>query len=102
MFIFRQPEMMDISQTLPTSSIIYALDMVGVAACTAAATMLAKRLQFDIFGAFFCVIFGECGRWDVTRFAVEPPPYFLATRFELSVFYHGFIYNYSDFLSFFG
>ena len=68
MFIFRQPEMMDISQTLPTSSIIYVLDMVGVAACTAAATMLAKRLQFDIFGAF----------------------------------YHGFIYNYSDFLSFFG
>lgn len=45
--------MMDLSQTIPTSSIIYALDMVGVAACTIAATVLAKRLQFDIFGAFF-------------------------------------------------
>ena len=34
------------------SSIIYTLDMVGVAACTVAATMLAKRLNFDMFGAF--------------------------------------------------
>ena len=37
---------------LPSQSlIIYILDMIGVFACTVAATMLAKRLKFDISGA---------------------------------------------------
>lgn len=76
MFIFRQPEMMDISQTLPTSSIIYALDMVGVAACTAAATMLAKRLQFDIFGAFFVSFLGSVGGGTLRDLLLNRHPIF--------------------------
>ena len=76
MFIFRQPEMMDISQTLPTSSIIYALDMVGVAACTAAATMLAKRLQFDIFGAFCVSFLGSVGGGTLRDLLLNRHPIF--------------------------
>lgn len=76
MFIFRQPEMMDISQTLPTSSIIYVLDMVGVAACTAAATMLAKRLQFDIFGAFFVSFLGSVGGGTLRDLLLNRHPIF--------------------------
>ena len=76
MFIFTQPEMMDISQTLPTSSIIYVLDMVGVAACTAAATMLAKRLQFDIFGAFFVSFLGSVGGGTLRDLLLNRHPIF--------------------------
>ena len=68
--------MMDISQTLPTSSIIYVLDMVGVAACTAAATMLAKRLQFDIFGAFFVSFLGSVGGGTLRDLLLNRHPIF--------------------------
>ena len=33
------------------NTVIYVLDLVGVTACTAAATVLAKQLKFDFFGA---------------------------------------------------
>lgn len=47
---------------IPTaSSIIYTLDMIGVFACTMAATVLAKRLNFDLFGAILVSFIGSVG-----------------------------------------
>lgn len=47
---------------IPTaSSIIYTLDMIGIFACTMAATVLAKRLNFDLFGAILVSFIGSVG-----------------------------------------
>ena len=64
--------------------IIYTLDFVGVVACTIAATLLAQQLKFDFFGAVMISFLGSVGGGTL-RFAAEPPPHFLAARFELPV-----------------
>lgn len=54
--------MLQLNDYVPTtSSIIYVLDFIGVIACSAAASMLAKRLQFDIFGAIMISFVGSVG-----------------------------------------
>lgn len=91
--------MIDLSQTLPTSSIIYALDMVGVAACTTAATVLAKRLKFDIFGAFFVSFLGSIGGGTLRDLLLNRHPIFwlydlnylyfiMALSLVIQIFYH--------------
>ena len=46
---------------LTANNIIYLLDLVGVFACSAAASLLAKRLQFDVLGAIMISFVGSVG-----------------------------------------
>lgn len=91
--------MIDLSNTLPTSTLIYALDMVGVAACTIAATVLAKRLQFDMFGAFFVSVLGSVGGGTLRDLLLNRHPIFwlhdlnylyfiVSLSLVVQVFYH--------------
>ena len=50
--------------------------MVGVAACTVAATMLAKRLNFDMFGAFMISFLGSVGGGTVRDLLLNRHPIF--------------------------
>lgn len=83
------------------SSIIYTLDMVGVAACTVAATMLAKRLNFDMFGAFMISFLGSVGGGTVRDLLLNRHPIFwlhdlnylywiFAVSLVVQIFYHSF------------
>lgn len=57
-------------------AIVYVLDMVGVVACTVAATVLAKRLDFDIFGAFLISCLGSIGGGTVRDVLLNRHPIF--------------------------
>ncbi|MBR6877118.1 MAG: TRIC cation channel family protein, partial [Neisseriaceae bacterium] len=46
---------------LTANNIIYLLDLVGVFACSATASLLAKRLQFDVLGAIMISFVGSVG-----------------------------------------
>lgn len=69
--------MFDFSITVPpVNTIVYALDMVGVGACTVAATLLAKRLQFDIFGALMVSFIGSVGGGTLRDLLLNRHPIF--------------------------
>ncbi|SSY70721.1 trimeric intracellular cation channel family protein [Alysiella crassa] len=68
--------MIDLSQTISSNTIVYTLDMVGVAACTIAATILAKRLQFDVLGAFFVSFLGSVGGGTLRDLLLNRHPIF--------------------------
>ncbi|MDK4688803.1 trimeric intracellular cation channel family protein [Kingella negevensis] len=66
-----------IYDTLPQiNTIIYALDMVGVSACTIAATVLAKRLSFDLTGAFIISVLGSIGGGTLRDLLINRHPIF--------------------------
>lgn len=58
------------------SSIIYTLDFIGVIACTVAATVLAKRLQFDLFGALLISFIGSVGGGTLRDLLLNRHPIF--------------------------
>lgn len=66
----------EIPTTLPANTIIYALDMVGVTACCVAATVLAKRLNFDLFGAIMVSFIGSVGGGTVRDLMLNRHPIF--------------------------
>ena len=88
--------------TLPSEAlIIYALDMIGVFACTVAATVLAKRLALDIFGALLISFVGSIGGGTLRDILLNRHPIFwledlnyfyliVATSLMVQVFYYGF------------
>lgn len=62
---------------LPTaSSIIYVLDMIGVFACTVAATVLAKRCHMDMFGAWIVSFIGSVGGGTLRDLLLNRHPIF--------------------------
>lgn len=63
--------------TVPNVNVIvYTLDMVGVMACTVAATVLAKRLDFDVFGAFMISCLGSIGGGTIRDILLNRHPIF--------------------------
>ena len=90
------------SNVLPSETlIIYVLDMVGVCACTVAATVLAKRLALDIFGALLVSFVGSIGGGTLRDVLLNRHPVFwledlnyfyliVATSLMVQVFYYGF------------
>lgn len=81
--------------------IIYTLDMVGVFACSAAATVLAKRLNLDLFGALLLSFVGSVGGGTLRDLLLDRHPVFwlhdlnyfyliVATSLVVQVFYHWF------------
>ncbi len=92
---------MDTSALPSESLIIYVLDMVGIFACAAAATVLAKRLHLDIFGALLVSCVGAVGGGTLRDLLLDRHPIFwlhdlnylyliLATSLTVQVFYHWF------------
>ncbi len=87
---------------LPSETlIIYTLDLIGVFACTAAATVLAKRLHLDIFGALLVSFVGAIGGGTLRDLLLDRHPIFwmhdlnyfyviVATSLIVQVFYHWF------------
>lgn len=84
-----------------TDSIIYLLDFVGVIACTAAATLLAKRLQFDLFGAIMVSFVGSVGGGTLRDLLLNRHPIYwlhdlnylyviIAVSLFVMMFYHYF------------
>lgn len=66
-----------IYNTLPQAeTIVYALDMVGVGASTIAATVLAKRLNLDLSGAFVISVLGSIGGGTVRDLLINRHPIF--------------------------
>lgn len=85
-----------------TDSIIYLLDFVGVIACTAAATLLAKRLQFDLFGAIMISFVGSVGGGTLRDLLLNRHPIYwlhdlhylyviIAVSLFVMMFYHYFV-----------
>lgn len=71
---------------LPSETlIIYVLDMVGVFACTVAATVLAKRLALDIFGALLVSFVGSIGGGTLRDVLLNRHPVFWLE--DLNYFY---------------
>lgn len=69
--------MEDLLPILPEAAkIIYTLDMVGIFACTAAATVLAKRLRFDFFGALLVSFLGSVGGGTLRDLLLNRHPIF--------------------------
>ena len=91
-----------ISESLPDiHKIIYALDMVGTSACTVAATVLAKRLNFDISGAIFVSFVGSVGGGTLRDLLINRHPIFwlhdlnylyviIGLSIVVQIFYHYF------------
>lgn len=87
---------------LPSETlIIYTLDMVGVFACTVAATVLAKRLNLDIFGALLVSFAGSIGGGTLRDLLLNRHPIFwlsdlnyfyliCGTSLVVQIFYHRF------------
>lgn len=87
---------------LPSETlIIYTLDMIGVFACAVAATVLAKRLHLDIFGALLVSFVGAVGGGTLRDLLLDRHPVFwlhdlnyfyvvTATSLSVQVFYHWF------------
>lgn len=68
---------LNLNQALPEAgSIIYTLDFIGVIACTVAATVLAKRLQFDLFGALLISFIGSVGGGTLRDLLLNRHPIF--------------------------
>ncbi|XXQ68387.1 trimeric intracellular cation channel family protein [Neisseriaceae bacterium B1] len=68
---------LNINSALPeVSSIIYTLDFIGVIACTVAATVLAKRLKFDLFGALLISFIGSVGGGTLRDLLLNRHPIF--------------------------
>lgn len=66
-----------ITQTLlDIQKIIYLLDMIGTSACAAAASVLAKRLNFDMFGAIFVAFIGSVGGGTLRDLLINRHPIF--------------------------
>ncbi|MDO4433541.1 MAG: trimeric intracellular cation channel family protein [Alysiella sp.] len=92
--------MSDFHTTLPTAdSIVYTLDMVGIIACTVAASVLAKRLQFDAFGALMISFIGSVGGGTLRDVLLNRHPIFwlhdhnylytiCIVSFLVQIFYH--------------
>ncbi|QMT31593.1 trimeric intracellular cation channel family protein [Alysiella filiformis] len=57
-------------------SIIYVLDMIGVFACTVAATVLAKRCNMDMFGAWIVSLIGSVGGGTLRDLLLNRHPIF--------------------------
>ncbi|WP_274572593.1 trimeric intracellular cation channel family protein [Neisseria leonii] len=85
----------------PENLIIYTLDMVGIFACSAAATVLAKRLNLDIFGALLVSCVGAVGGGTLRDLLLDRHPIFwlhdlnylyliCATSITVQIFYHWF------------
>lgn len=71
---------------LPSESlIVYTLDMVGIFACAVAATVLAKRLNFDIFGALLVSFVGAVGGGTLRDLLLDRVPVFWL--YDLNYFY---------------
>lgn len=65
------------TNTLPAvSSIIYTLDFIGIIACTVAATILAKRLKFDLLGALLISFIGSVGGGTLRDLLLNRHPIF--------------------------
>ena len=58
------------------NTVIYVLDLVGVTACTAAATVLAKQLKFDFFGAVLISFLGSVGGGTLRDLLINRHPIF--------------------------
>lgn len=74
-----------ISDTFAADTIIYALDMLGIFACTVAASVLAKRLRFDLFGALFVSFVGSIGGGTLRDIMLNRHPLFWTQ--DLNYFY---------------
>lgn len=62
---------------LPTAnSIIYVLDMIGIFACTVAGTVLAKRCNMDMFGAWIVSFIGSVGGGTLRDLLLNRHPIF--------------------------
>ena len=57
-------------------NIIYALDIIGVIACTIAATVLAKQLKLDFFGAVLISFLGSVGGGTLRDLLINRHPIF--------------------------
>ena len=57
-------------------AIIYALDIIGVIACTIAATVLAKQLKLDFFGAVLISFLGSVGGGTLRDLLINRHPIF--------------------------
>ncbi|MDO4696464.1 MAG: trimeric intracellular cation channel family protein [Neisseria sp.] len=87
---------------LPSETlIIYTLDLIGIFACAVAATVLAKRLNMDIFGALLLSFVGAVGGGTLRDILLDRHPVFwlhdlnycyliVATSLTVQVFYHRF------------
>ncbi|MDO4656910.1 trimeric intracellular cation channel family protein [Kingella sp. (in: b-proteobacteria)] len=75
MFTTRQA--MSAAIVLPEiKAIIYALDIIGVIACTIAATVLAKQLKLDFFGAVLISFLGSVGGGTLRDLLINRHPIF--------------------------
>lgn len=86
--------------TLPAAStVIYVLDIIGVIAATAAATVLAKRLDMDMFGAWTVSFIGSVGGGTLRDLLLNRHPIFWLHQLEylyviltistlVQIFYH--------------
>lgn len=74
-----------IPETIQATTIIYILDMLGIFACTVAASVLAKRLHFDIFGALFISFVGSVGGGTLRDAMLDRHPIFWLQ--DLNYFY---------------
>ena len=57
-------------------TLIYALDIIGIIACTCAATVLAKQLKFDFFGAVLISFLGSVGGGTLRDLLINRHPIF--------------------------
>lgn len=74
-----------IEQTLTAGTIIYTLDMLGIFACAVAASVLAKRLNFDAFGALLVSFVGSIGGGTLRDVMLSRHPLFWME--DLNYFY---------------
>lgn len=76
---------LDLSSLLEIHSLIYFLDLVGIAACTTAATVLAKQLKFDLFGCIFISFIASVGGGTFRDLLIDRHPIFWLK--DLNYFY---------------
>lgn len=83
------------------STIIYLLDMIGIFACSVAASVLAKRVQLDAAGAIMVAVAGSIGGGTLRDLLINRHPIFWLTDLNylllitltallVQVFYHQF------------
>lgn len=88
-----------IEQAIAAGTIIYTLDMLGIFAGAVAASVLAKRLRFDAFGALLVSFVGSIGGGTLRDMMLDRHPLFwtqdlnyfyliCATSILTQVFYH--------------
>lgn len=65
-----------------TTALIYVLDLIGVASCAAAATLLAKRLNFDVLGAVLVSVVGSVGGGTLRDILLNRHPIFWLVQLE--------------------